>query len=356
MTILSRYVSSRFVFYFALVLAALSALALMLELMEQADDVLRSTSDSSLALLRYSGLRLPDILAQMLPIATLLGMLFALAQFIRHSEMVALWSSGVSPAALIRAMLPVALALGAATFANSDFAVPESQSILRSMGFSGERGGAFSAGKGEAAWLLSGADVVRLPKMAAADEELVDISIFRRDADGRLTERIDAASAVPQGQGWMLRGVTRYLIEPATTLELPDVYWDGRIDLAALPLIASEMRDLGSSQLMHLIEHEGYGQRPTYRFQTWLHARIASALVPGLMVFLVISLAQRFRRSGAFGPLLLFSIGIGFAYFILDGFCLTMGETGFLPSWFAAWSPKLALASLIGSFISYAEG
>jgi lipopolysaccharide export system permease protein len=354
MTILSRYVSSRFVFYFALVLAAMTALALTLELMEQADNVLRSTSDGSLALLRYSGLRMPDVVAQMLPIAALLGMLFALAQFMRHSEMVAMWGSGVSPTALIRGMLPVALALGAVTFANNDFAVPEAQSILRSMGFSGERRGAFSAGKGDAEWLLSGSDIVRLPKLPN-DGELANISIFRRDADGRLTERIDARWAAPHGQGWMLTGVTRHMIEPATTLKLPDLHWDGRIDLAALPLIASDMRELGSRQLMHLIEHEGYGQLPADRFRTWLHARIASAVVPSLMIFLVISLAQRFRRSGAFGPLLLFSTGIGFAYFILDGICLTMGETGLLPSWFAAWSPKLALASLVGSIISHIE-
>ncbi len=126
--------------------------------------------------------------------------------------------------------------------------------------------------------------------------------------------------------------------------------------MAALPLIANEMRELGSGQLAHLIAHEGYGQRPTHLFRTWLHARIASAFVPGLMIFLVVALAQRFRRFGAFGPLLLFSVGVGFAFFVLDGICLTMGEVGFLPSWFAAWSPKLALASLIGSIIAYVEG
>lgn len=356
MTILSRYVSSRFFFYFALVLAAMTALALTLELMEQADNVLRSTSDGALALLCYSGLRTPDVIAQMLPIATLLGMLFALAQFMRHSEMVAMWGSGVSPTALIRGMLPVALGLGAATFANNDFAVPGAQGVLRSMGFAGERGGAFSAGKGEAQWLLSGSDIVRLPKLPPIDGALADISIFRRDADGKLIERIDARSATPEGQGWMLTGVTRHMIEPATTSRLPDLFWNGRIDLAALPLIASDMRELGSRRLMHLVEHEAYGQAPTHRFRTWLHARIASAVVPGLMIFLVISLAQRFRRSGAIGPLLLYSTGVGFAYFILDGICLTMGETGLLPSWFAAWSPKLALASLVGSFISYADG
>jgi lipopolysaccharide export system permease protein len=356
MSVLRRYVSYRFIFYFALVLSAMSALALTLDLMEEADKVLRSAPDGTVALLRYSGLRLPDIAAQMLPMAALLGMLFTLGQFMRHRELVALWSSGVSPMGLIFAMLPVAVALAAVDFANNDVAVPETQSALRSLGFASERKSASASEKSEAEWLLSGSDVVRLPKQPATDGVLRHISIFRRDADGRLTERIDAESATPQGDGWMLSGVTRYLIEPATTSKLASLYLDGRIDLAALPLIASDMRELGSRELIHLIEHEGYGQRPADRFRTWLHARIGSAFAPGLMMFLAISLAQRFRRTGSFGPLMLFSIGIGFAYFVLDGICLTMGETDFLPPWFAGWGPKAALASLIASFVTYGEG
>jgi lipopolysaccharide export LptBFGC system permease protein LptF len=91
------------------------------------------------------------------------------------------------------------------------------------------------------------------------------------------------------------------------------------------------MRELGSRELILLIDHAGYGQRPADQFRTWLYAPIGSAFAPGLLMFLVISLAQRFRRTGSFTPLMLFSIGIGFAYFVFDGICLTMGETGFLP-------------------------
>ena len=139
MSVLRRYVSYRFISYFALVLSALSALALTLDLMEEADKVLRSAPNGPAALLRYSALRLPDIAAQMLPMAALLGMLFTLGQFMKHCELVALWSSGVSPTGLIFAMLPVAVTLAAADFANNDIAVPETQGALRSLGFVGER-------------------------------------------------------------------------------------------------------------------------------------------------------------------------------------------------------------------------
>ena len=356
MSILRRYLSARFLASFAFMLAALAALALMLDLMEQADQVLRTSNGGPLALLKYSALRLPDIVAQMLPIASLLGMLLVLGQFMRHRELVAMWGSGASPTGLMLALTPMVLVLAAVNVANNDLAVPESQSALRELGWGEARKTGLSADKSLITWLLSGNDVVRAPAHAAKGDQLDGVSIFRRDDGGRLIERIDAERAVPQGQGWLLSGVTRHMIEPAATQKVASLFWDGRIEVAALPLVASDMRGLRSIDLIQLIGHDGYGQRPPDRFRTWLQARIASALVPALMIFLAVALAQRFRRIGGIGTLLLSSIGIAFAFFILDGVCLTMGETGFLPPWLAAWSAKLALACLIGSFVVYQEG
>lgn len=352
-TVIGRYLSGRFLTAFLFALAALVALALTLDLMEQADRVLASDRGGILGLLRYSALRLPDLISQMLQISTLLAMLLALGQFLRHSEMVALWSSGVAPSGLMLAVLPVVAVLGAFNFVNNDMAVPQTRLELREWGFGENQKSGFLAENGEkSAWLLSGTDIVRAPRHVDPDGTLRNVTIFRRDADSRLIERIDAKSALAlTGDTWLLSGVTVHRVEPATIVQAETLRWNGHIDLDALPLIASDGRELSSSELLDLIEHEGYGQRPPNRFRTWLYERIASPFLPALMAFLVVALIQRFRRTGAFGALLLSSLGIGFAYFVLDGICLALGEAGMLPPWFAAWSPKLALACLIGSFL-----
>ncbi|MBK8174905.1 MAG: LptF/LptG family permease [Rhodospirillales bacterium] len=356
MTILGRYISRRFLLALAFMLGTLALMALTLDLMDEADRVLDSDYGGVLGLLRYSALRLPDITQQVLPVSCLLGMLVVLNQFIRHREMVALWGSGFSPMSFMRTLIPVVLVLAAITLVNNDIAVPETRAVLRAWGVGEARKSGFIADDGTAAWLISGNDIVRAPKRADTDGRLHAITIFRRDADGRLIERIDAELATPQGAGWLLQHVIRHGVDPTERSEADELYWDGRIDLVALPLIASEMRDLRSSDLVQLIKNDGYGQRPVERYRTWLQARIASMLVPALMVFLAISLAQRFRRTAAFGTLLLTSVGIGFAFLALDGICLALGEVGLLPAWFAAWGPKLALACLIGAFIVHREG
>lgn len=355
MSVLGRYLSQRFLAYFLFVLTALAALALTLDLMEQADRVLASEHGGIPGLLRYAVLRLPDLAAQMLPASVLLGMLLVLGQLLRHREMVALWSSGVSPGWLMGALLPVVLGLAVLNYVNNDLAVPQTRAVLHDWGMGEARKSGFVADGGDVAWLLSGSDIVLAPRQAAPDGELRGATIFRRDADGRLLERLDARTAVPDGDGWLLRDVTRHQVDPAVTEAVPSLRWQGRIDLAALPLLASDMRELRSGQLIGLIENQGYGQRPPDRFRTWLHARIASAFLPALMIFLVIALAQRFRRTGGIGTLLLSSLGIGFAYFALDGICLALGESALLPPWFAAWSPKLALACVIGALLVQRE-
>ena len=73
MSILSRYISRRITFHFVILLVGMTALSLAFELMEESDQVLHATGGETSGLLRYSLLRLPDIVSQMLPIAALLG-------------------------------------------------------------------------------------------------------------------------------------------------------------------------------------------------------------------------------------------------------------------------------------------
>ena len=354
--VFGRYLTTRFATFLAFALAALSALALTLDLMEEADRVLGSDYGGLPGLLWYSALRLPDIIGQMLPVATLLGVVMMLGQLLRHSELVAMWGSGLSPLQIMGRLLPMAAILAVLTFVNADVAVPESRAVLRAWDVGEARKTGILADDGRMAWMLSGSDVVRTPKQPSAFGELDEITILRRDADGRLLERIDAARALPQQDGWLLKDVRRIDLATGAASLADALPCDGRIDVAALPLIASEIRDLRSSQLLQLIRNHGYGQRPGYRYATWLQARIAATVVPALMIFLAVALAQRFRRTGGFSALLLGAVAIGFAFLALDGVILAMGEAGLVPSWFAAWAAKAALLGLISTFVISPEG
>lgn len=351
MRVLTRYVSRRFAVIVALAIVTLVLMSLSFELLEEADNVLNAANGDVVAVLQYSLLRLPDIASKMLPIAALLSTLATLGLMMRHNELVAAWSSGISGLGIMRFFLPMAGLLCVLQFSLDDRLVPLTLSRLYEWGVGEFRRSGMLNGGTHDAWLLSGNDIVRLPLASARLSRLEDLTIFRRDATGELQELLKAEQATRTADGWLLRGVARYTASPARGEKVPEMVWHGRIDLENLSIVSGSLRELTLNQLMTLIANEGFGQRPTSVALTWAHFRVANSLGPLLVIFLVVACAQVYRRSGAFGVVMLTSFAIGFSYFILDNVGLALGESGFLPPVFAGWSAKVALASVIGSLI-----
>lgn len=348
MTAIARYLTSRYLFHLLLVLAALAALSLAFDLMEKGDQVLNAANGGASALARYAGLRTADVVAQMLPMACLLGGVVTMALLIRHAEVVALWSSGVSSLGIARALIPVAAVLGAAQFVLDDLAVPKSTDALRVWGVGNDRGSVF-AEDSEAVWLLSGTDIVRVPRDAGRAGRLFGITIFEREKDGALLRQIEAERAEPTADGWTLYGVQILNAGTAAVETLPGMSWPGRIDVGHLPLLAKKYRELSIGDMLVLIDNHGFGQQPPYLAKTWLYHRLATLVTPALMIALVVSLAGWQNRTGAFGPMLLLSLGIGFGFLALDRMSLAMGESGLLPPLVGALAVKGALIGLIGA-------
>lgn len=356
MTVIGRYLSWRFSRNFVVLLLGMTAFSLTFELMEEADQILSRTDGQITALFRYSALRLPDILSQMVPIAALLATLFTLSILMHHSEIVAIWAGGISVAGVMRGLLPVGLMLVAVQFLLNDRAVPATIAALHEWGVATIERGGYTSGLGPTLWLRSGTDIVAIPTDAARERRLVDLRIFRRDHDGMLIEQIDAASARREGDIWVLSDVTLKTVEPPVITRVPTLAWDGQISFENMETLSRDLKELPINEIWSLIENEGFGQRPANLFRTWLQYRIASAISPLMMILLVVSLAQRFHRTGAFVRLMILTVIIGFGSFIFENASLALGESGLLPPWIAAWSPPLALACLIGGFVARAEG
>lgn len=350
MSVFSRYLSQRCLMGILLVLVALVGVALTFDLMDRANNVLRRSDGDALAVVRYGLLRLPEVTSKMLVPSVLFGTLIFFGLLMRHDEVIGIWGSGVSNVGIMRALLPVGLILAVTQWGLSNTAMPLTIKELRTWGVGEFKRDGLLSQDGSDVWLLSQLDVVRLPRDAVRTGNLRDVSIFRRDDRGELLQRLDAANARRYGDGWLLSDVTIQNVAPPTVYQVPSVRWQGRIDVELLPLIFSESRDLTVQQMSKLIENQGYGQRPVYLFETWLHERLSLVVTPFLMICLVASLAQRFSRTGGFARLFLIGGAVGFAFSIFDGTAMAMGEAGLVTPLLAAWLPKLALACAIGAF------
>ncbi|HKR89683.1 MAG TPA: LptF/LptG family permease, partial [Phenylobacterium sp.] len=188
----------------ARVLAALVVLVSILQVLDLLDvttDIL-SRKLGVAGVLYYATLRLPSLIAQVAPLSVLAGCLFAFTQLARENAVVALRSTGVSAYQLLAAMAPVALAVAIAHLVCVQWIGPRAEQALDAW-WSRTTPPAERTAPGPRSFRV-GADIVTAAMGDRAGRELTGVRIYRRDAQGRLVERLRTDSAAFQGDGWRL--------------------------------------------------------------------------------------------------------------------------------------------------------
>ena len=62
------------------------------------------------------------------------------------------------------------------------------------------------------------------------------------------------------------------------------------------------------------------------------------------------------RRERGLAAGMTVGFGLGFLYFLTDGIVLSLGESGAVPPFFAAWLPILLFAAIGGAWLIKQEG
>lgn len=345
MTTFTRYLNRQLLARLAVVLFAVAGFALLFDLLEVAGRIVRKADHPILALLRYGVIRLPSLLTDLFPMIALVAALLTVVDLLRHRELVILWSAGVSRMGAMLRLWPLGLLLVAGKLAIDDVAVPLTVPELRAL-----RVGDFRPTNRpgtDKIWLRSGADIVRLPADAAATRVLENILILQRDADGRLTARIEAARAEPEGEGWRLFDVVRRPAGARPPERVAELVLPIRVDLDKVALMAKLPRELTLAELLDVIRHDGYGIGTVGGHVTWLNARIADATSPFLMCLLAFAVARRYSRLGMAMPIFAKGLAVGFVYLIANGMLRALGEVGLVPPVAAGWGAPLALLAVV---------
>jgi lipopolysaccharide export system permease protein len=347
MSVVARYLNRMFLVRFLVILFGVIGFATVIDLIDVGPELVTAPEGGLVAGLRYFGLRLPIMLSELMPLAALIAGLLAVADLLRHRELVVLWSSGVRPIAILWMLLPAGLGLIATKLLVDDRVVPQAMAELRVWGIGEYRHRPSEGAAGLYYWLRSGNDIVRLSANAISAGKVAELTIFRRGPDGILTERIDAATAADIEGGWRLQDVVRARVADRTVERLPTLDWPGSIDVERIQLLARPPRELGLGQLYEIIEAGGYGLRAPEPYLTWLHQRIAGALVPMFLMMLAFALVRRFSRTASIAPVFMAGVAIGFTLLIASGVTSALGEVGLIRPAVAGWMPPVILGIVV---------
>ncbi|HEY1394256.1 MAG TPA: LPS export ABC transporter permease LptG [Methylibium sp.] len=301
--------------------------------------------------LLYCLLELPGHIYELLPIAILIGAIYAMARLAQSSEYTILRTGGLSPGRALSLLASLGLCFGIFTFVVGDFIAPaaEREATLLQARFKGglslERTGAWlkdsrHMSDGEHNFSIN---VGR----ATADGEFHDIRIFEFGPDGRLIQRIAAQSGRVGGAGsWQLQNVdvTHWKLDeaqPAPRGEaLAQMDWPTGLTMrvvsaAVLPLNTMTTVSL-FSYMSHLSTQEQAAQR--YEIQFWKKALYPFACL--VMMSLALPFAYLHSRSGGLSFKVFGGIMLGISFVLLNNISNHLGLLQNWTPWIAAAAPS----------------
>lgn len=354
--LLDRYVSKKFLALLGLVLAALAAAAFLLSFFERLGDALERGKPVGLAA-RYAALRLPELLAFLLPAAVLAAALLALGILARTNEATAMKACGVSAYRTALPLLALAAAACGLAFLVQERIVPAAHARAEAARSEILDLSSRSYSYHNRHWVLgrTGDRIYRYDYFEPATATFSRLSVFDLDP-GRwaLLRRSFAATAAFEGDALLTRDVwTREYAPPSgPSFERTE---SGRLDVpgekSAFLEPWKEPQQMTYGELRkYAAEVRGQGF-PAGRLRTALAQKAALPFASLVMVLLAVPFGLRMGKKG---PL----VGIGLAVAIAMAYWGTfalfrgLGTAGVLTPFLGAWGASLVfgLGGVIGMF------
>jgi lipopolysaccharide export system permease protein len=343
--VLTRYVSRLLLERFAAILVGLAALLILLDFLEDGDQVLAGGGGTALPILKYVGLRLPETLSLLIPIAALLASLLTVSELTRYWELAVILWAGVSPLRLVLMALPVALLIAAAQFVIQDQAVPPATRELQRWGV----GDVKQPYDPQAfAWIKIGNDIVRYRLVAGDAPRLAEITIYQRDAAGALHEAISAERAAYESGSWMLYGIRRSTGEQRVAEQLDRLSWPAGPPPSFLAMVSTPLDTRSFAELVRG-EHTELGDYPLYMYRLALNERLMHPVMTVLLVILALALARPVPQRARIGTSFVKGAALGLLGWMSGNLLASVGGLGLLPPLIASWAPA-ALVMTIAAF------
>ena len=348
---ISWYMARMFLLRSLAVLLALTLVLQTLDLLGESGLVLAYKGNGSAELWKYLSLRLPEIIAFLLPFSILLGTIITLASLNQNSEVIAMKAAGLSAHQVLAPLIVSAFGVALASFAFNDRIVSRATATLDRWQHAeygpipAERNGADNV------WVRDGDHLIHAEQVSGRGQmtRLSNVTIYNRSG-GSLLAVVRAPRAVPQGDGWTLINASRFDVTSGTRSRLGNVAAGAGVRPEQFTLSNVNAEGLSFGRLWRAIGELQEAGRPTAALQAGLWHKLSGPLSTILMPLLGAVAAFGLARSGRLFVRAVIGMALGFAYFVADNFGLAMGNLGAYPPLLAAWGPFL-LFLLIGEAV-----
>jgi lipopolysaccharide export system permease protein len=289
----------------------------------------------------YFMFSIPGIISLILPASVLLAALITFSNLSKYSEITAMKANGISLYRMSSPVLILAAIIAVSLFFFTELVTPatlqKTENIVKVEVQKQKMLGFF---KQDEIWYHSNSAIYNFKMFDVGANIIRGVTINYINPDYTLKMRIDAESAQWTNGHWIFNNLlmTHFDSNNSPVLErlnqriidLPEKPDDFKI----MQKDAEKMGFFDLRKYIRKIQREGYDAT---RYLVDLHGKIAFPFVTLILVIIGISFSLRQERHGGVMQSLGIGIILGFSYWIVHAFSMSLGRSGILPAILSAW-------------------
>jgi LPS export ABC transporter permease LptG/LPS export ABC transporter permease LptF len=337
--------------FFALVLIAIFAIYVTVNLSENIDDI-QKNGVPLLVIASYYLFSLPQIVHDILPLVFLIAFLGTTTMLERHNETTALRAAGVSLTRVAASLLGLAFVLGVGLFVMDESVAQRANRTAQRLEevIKGRKiASSYRATDRPYVFLPDGRTLVNFLQFDADNNTLLQPSIYVFDVHFNLRSFYIARQAVYRGDKWWGEHASSRVPGPDGTVDFVQHTAPVPLPIDVQPsYFGREYRkpsQMSFGALLDYIETLRAAGYRADRLVVRLNQKIAYPLSLVVLAWLALPYAFRMGKRGTIMGIAL-ALVLGMAYFGLTAFVTKLGEAALLPPTLAAWSPTVIFALL----------
>jgi lipopolysaccharide export system permease protein len=326
-----RYVARRVFAATALIFTALLFLFAFFDFIQELTDVGGKYRVAVAAL--YVALSLPGRAYEILPVAALIGTLFALSQLVVNSEYTVMRVSGMSMNNMAVSLARIGITLSVCTFLLGEVVAPITEQAAQRLRFKATTSEnvvakAFRSGF----WLKDGKKFVNVSHIMP-ETVVHEVEIYEFDDRFRLESISHAMRGDYQRDDlWLLRDVVRTHFEGTRTSvsQVAEIEWRSVLRPSILSVLMVVPEQLAIWDLYSYLQQSRTNKQETIRYEIALWQKIIYPFAVLVMMVLALPFANFEVRSGGIGARIFTGIMLGLGFHLANRL---FGHLGLLNAW-----------------------
>jgi lipopolysaccharide export system permease protein len=371
MTIVSRYLTKNIAISIALVLLGFVALFAFFDFINELDDVGKNAYKVQHAI-AYVALQVPSHIYEIMPIACLIGCIYALSQLAANSEFTAMRAAGLGRKNALIPIFVLGLGFSLFTIVMGELVSPPAERLaqkvrLTSMGAGPV--GQFRSG----VWLkdtISVGDELSLRFVnvgqVKAEGQLRDLRVFEFDKDFRLKQLIETESARYIGdKKWLFgKGKSTAMINNSLSSALSlgaeertfsEQEWVSDLNPDIFTVLLVDPARMSALSLVQYVQHLRENKQNASRYEIAMWKKLIYPLAAVVMMFLALPFAYLQVRAGSIGVKVFAGIMLGIAFHFLNGLFSHLGLLNTWPPFFTVAAPPLVALLIATGLLAWVD-